>query len=114
MLTGSPAGSRRPSVRAESVADLGDDGPDDLLELLVRAGQRQRGGLPERRKVEIGVRREPVAGDDRGPVVPGPVGGPVDHEGEGQDESAALAAVAVLTTLTLIDPRRVPRPDPGG
>ncbi|MER7887577.1 MFS transporter [Streptomyces fimicarius] len=28
--------------------------------------------------------------------------------------SAALAAVAVLTTLTLIDPRRVPRPDPGG
>ncbi|MFJ6609716.1 MFS transporter [Streptomyces sp. NPDC091289] len=28
--------------------------------------------------------------------------------------SAALAAVAVLTTLTLIDPRRVPRPDLGG
>ncbi|MEU3055620.1 MFS transporter [Streptomyces griseus] len=28
--------------------------------------------------------------------------------------SAALAVVAVLTTLTLIDPRRVPRPDLGG
>ncbi len=65
-----PTARTAPSLRAEAGPDLGDDRGDELVELLVRGGERQRGGLPERRDVQVGVGGEPVLGTS--PLRPSP------------------------------------------